>query len=52
MDQLDELRLLQYPVLLGDGTPLFAKDGKRRDWRLVEVRTFASGAVLQRYRRA
>jgi dihydrofolate reductase len=49
MDQLDEMRLIRYPVLLGAGTPLFAEDRKRRDWRLVEDRVFDSGAVLQRY---
>src|SRR5687768_14082265 len=27
---VDEIRLIQYPVLLGGGTPLFAGDGTRR----------------------
>jgi len=49
MDELDEMRLIQYPVLLGGGTPLFAEDGRKRDWRLAEVRTFESGAVYHRY---
>ncbi len=47
---VDEIRLLQEPVVLGAGTPLFAKDGRRRDLALVESCTFASGAVLSRYR--
>lgn len=47
---VDEIRLIQYPVLLGGGTPLFAGDGKRRDLELVESRRFESGATLQRYR--
>jgi dihydrofolate reductase len=49
MDQLDEMRLIQYPILLGAGTPLFAEDSRRRPLRLLESRTFDSGAVLQRY---
>jgi len=28
---VDEVRLIQYPVLLGGGTPLFTDDGARRD---------------------
>jgi dihydrofolate reductase len=47
---IDEIRLIRYPVLLGGGTPLFAGDGRRRDLELVESRPFASGATLQRYR--
>lgn len=50
IDQIDEMRLIQYPVLLGGGTPLFAEDGARRTWRLIETRAFDSGAVLLRYR--
>ena len=48
---IDEIRLIQYPVLLGSGTALFARDGKRQDLELVESRAFASGAMLLRYRR-
>jgi dihydrofolate reductase len=48
---IDEIRLIQYPVLLGGGTPLFAKDGRRQDLELVENRAFPSGATLLRYRR-
>ncbi|NJN63527.1 MAG: hypothetical protein HC882_00735 [Acidobacteria bacterium] len=49
-DLVDEIRLIQQPVVLGAGTPLFAADGKRRNLMLIECRTFASGAVLSRYR--
>ena len=49
MDQIDEIRLIQYPVLLGGGTRLFNRD-VRRDLQLVESRSFSSGVVLQRYR--
>jgi dihydrofolate reductase len=47
---VDEIRLIQYPVLLGSGTPLFAHDGKRQDLELIESRSFPSGATLQRFR--
>ena len=47
---VDELRLIQYPVILGDGTPLFAKDGTRRDLELIESQRYDSGATVQRYR--
>ena len=47
---VDEIRLIQYPVLLGGGTPLFAEDGSRRDLELIESRRFDSGATLRRYR--
>ena len=48
---IDEIRLIQYPVLLGSGTALFATDGRRQDLELIESRAFASGAMLLRYRR-
>lgn len=47
---VDELRLIQYPILLGAGTPLFAEDGVRRQLRLTGSESFGSGAMLQRYR--
>ncbi len=50
-DLLDDIHLLQHPVLLGGGPPLFAGDGIRRSLSLVSTQPFASGAVLQRYRR-
>lgn len=47
---VDEIRLIQQPVILGAGTPLFSRDRQRRNLTLVENRTFASGAMLSRYR--
>jgi dihydrofolate reductase len=49
-DEIDEIRLIQYPVLLGGGTPLFDQSGRRRQLELIESRGFPSGAVLQRFR--
>jgi dihydrofolate reductase len=49
MDQVDEIRLIQYPVVLGGGTRLFGDD-ERRPVTLVESQTFSSGVSLLRYR--
>jgi dihydrofolate reductase len=49
---VDEIRLIQQPVMLGAGTPLFASSGRRRKLALLESRSFGSGAVLSRYRSA
>ena len=51
-DEIDEIRLIRYPVLLGGGTPLFDQSGRRQELELVETRAFPSGATLQRYRRS
>ena len=48
--EVDEIRLIQYPIILGDGTRLFADDGSRRHLQLIDSRRFDSGATLQRYR--
>jgi dihydrofolate reductase len=48
-DQVDELRLVQFPVLLGGGTPLFAADRRRRALTAVETQPFGNGPTLTRY---
>jgi dihydrofolate reductase len=47
---VDEIRLIQYPVLLGGGTPLFSVDGTRRRLTLLSSEQFDSGATMRRYR--
>lgn len=47
---VDEVRLVQYPILLGGGTPLFAADDRRRPLTLLDNDRFESGATFRRYR--
>lgn len=50
-DLVDELSLLQYPILLGTGKRLFPS-GVRRNFELVETQSFPTGVVLHRYARS
>jgi dihydrofolate reductase len=50
LDDVDEIRLIQYPIVLGGGTPLFASDGQQRRFRFIDSESFDSGALLLRYR--
>ncbi len=47
---VDEYRLFVYPVVVGQGTRLFADATKVPALRLVETRQFRSGIALLRYR--
>ena len=49
---IDEYALFVYPVILGSGTRLFPALDDTVNLRLVETRTFGSGVVFLRYRRA
>ena len=49
---VDEIRLGLVPTVLGGGNPLFKDDGVRKDFKLIESRSFKSGGVLLRYARA
>ncbi len=49
-DLIDEYRIRVYPVLLGGGTPFFARDARRRDLVLVENRTIGPDVDYVRYR--
>ncbi len=48
---IDEYRLLIYPVVLGKGDRLF-KDGSMATLKLVDTKTFSSGAVALTYQPA
>ncbi|QVQ54469.1 dihydrofolate reductase family protein [Spiractinospora alimapuensis] len=49
---VDELILMVYPVLVGQGTRLFPQDGADAALELVESRTARNGVMLQTYRPA
>jgi dihydrofolate reductase len=49
---IDEYRLFVSPVVLGGGTPYFPALDGRIDLEPLESRTFASGVLYVRYRRA
>jgi dihydrofolate reductase len=46
---IDEFRLGLNPLLLGKGTPLFARSGNELRLQLLEARPFATGIILLRY---
>lgn len=50
-DLADELRLMIYPVVLGDGERLFGKTSDKRPMRLVNSRTLDDGLVYLIYQR-
>lgn len=49
-DLVDELNLLLYPIVLGDGLRLFPERGQTHDLTLVESRSTPSGVTIQTYR--
>jgi dihydrofolate reductase len=49
-DLVDELNLLVYPVVVGDGLRLFPERGPTHDLTLLDSRTTAAGVTLQTYR--
>jgi dihydrofolate reductase len=46
---IDEVQLFVMPVILGSGTPFFPTLDQSIKLRLIETRTFSSGAVFLRY---
>jgi dihydrofolate reductase len=51
-DLVDELRLIVFPVVLGEGKRLFGEGAVPRSWRLASQSTTPSGAVVLSYQRA
>jgi dihydrofolate reductase len=51
-DLVDEITLLTYPVVVGQGRRLFPDTGQDLALELVESRATASGVILQVYRTA
>jgi dihydrofolate reductase len=50
-DLVDELRLMVFPVLLGDGKRLFPEGEAKHRLQLAEAKTVGDGIVLLRYER-
>jgi dihydrofolate reductase len=50
-DLVDELRLIVFPVVLGQGKRLFGAGAIPRTWRLTSSATTPSGAVMATYER-
>jgi dihydrofolate reductase len=50
-DLADELRLLIYPVVLGDGARLFGASSDKKPMRLVETQTVGDGIAILTYER-
>jgi len=51
-DLVDEITLLTYPVVVGQGTRLFPDSGQDAALELVESRATSSGVIFQVYRTA
>jgi dihydrofolate reductase len=51
-DLVDELRLVVFPVTLGEGKRLFGEGTSPHTWRLTQHAATASGALLLSYARA
>jgi dihydrofolate reductase len=51
-DLVDELRLLVFPVVLGEGKRLFGDGAIPRTWRLTSHSTSSTGVLIAGYQRA
>ncbi|MDQ1036211.1 dihydrofolate reductase [Streptomyces sp. V3I8] len=51
IDEIDELVVKTYPIVLGSGMPMFAAGFAITEFTLGEVRTFRNGAVVRTYSR-
>lgn len=51
-DLVDEMTLFTFPVVVGQGTRLFADNGPDRALRLIESRVTPSGIIIQFYQSA
>jgi dihydrofolate reductase len=51
-DLVDELRLIVFPVVLGQGKRLFGDGAVPRTWRLLTHKATSTGALIAAYERA
>jgi dihydrofolate reductase len=52
LDLVDEFRIFRYPVVVGGGTPHLPPVARDVLLELVEIKTFGSRVIYERYRRA
>lgn len=50
-DEVDELVIKTYPIVLGSGMPMFATEFEISDFTLDSVRTFDNGVLVRKYSR-
>jgi dihydrofolate reductase len=48
-DLVDELRLVVFPVVLGDGERLFGQISDKKSMRLVDAKTIGDGLAFLTY---
>ncbi|MPY64438.1 dihydrofolate reductase family protein [Streptomyces spongiae] len=51
LDEIDELVIKTYPVMLGTGMPMFGSGFAVTEFSLGETRTFKNGAIVRTYTR-
>jgi dihydrofolate reductase len=51
LDEVDELVIKTYPIVLGSGMPMFASGFRITDFAPASVRTFGNGALVRWYGR-
>ena len=51
-DLVDELRLIVFPVVLGEGKRLFGEGAVPRTWKLTASKVSSTGALIASYERA
>ena len=51
-DLVDELRLMVFPVVLGDGKRLFGETSNKKPLRLKSTQTIGDGVAILIYERA
>jgi len=51
LDEIDELVIKTYPIVLGTGMPMFGSGSSVTDFELDSVRTFKNGALVRTYSR-
>lgn len=52
VDEIDELVVKRYPIVLGSGIPMFEGSGKPTGFELENSRTLPSGVAVTTYRKA